>query len=229
MSAPQHRNSPKLQHAADRQFDVFPSYKGGPTTTRGGYIHEFVGEHPLANMWGFVAQHRLVASDTLGRPLQKGEVVHHKDNCRTNNAPANLEVMTQAAHRQHHWAELADLLRIPLDETEVSDLLQETRSVKGAARLLGCSHSTLRLRFPELCAPFVRSSPLNVLSEVSPAALKRVLRDARDPNTGLRTTAQAVNMSYRTILRLCAKHGVVWAKKRRSDTGGRHRKPSRSA
>lgn len=47
--------------------------------------------------------HRLVAAEKLGRPLRKGEVVHHKDEVKRNNDPDNLEVFkSQAEHARHH-------------------------------------------------------------------------------------------------------------------------------
>lgn len=46
--------------------------------------------------------HRVVVEQTLGRPLQKGEVVHHKDGDKWNNSPDNLEVMTQSEHIKLH-------------------------------------------------------------------------------------------------------------------------------
>lgn len=46
--------------------------------------------------------HRVVAEQTLNRPLQKGEIVHHKDGDKWNNSPENLEVMTQSEHIKLH-------------------------------------------------------------------------------------------------------------------------------
>ncbi|KKN31726.1 hypothetical protein LCGC14_0821110 [marine sediment metagenome] len=40
----------------------------------------------------YVAEHRYVMEQMLGRKLRKGEMVHHKDGNKTNNAPQNLEV-----------------------------------------------------------------------------------------------------------------------------------------
>lgn len=47
-------------------------------------------------------QHRVVAEQMLGRPLKRGEVVHHKDGNKHNNDPSNLEVMTQGEHMREH-------------------------------------------------------------------------------------------------------------------------------
>lgn len=50
-----------------------------------------------------VHTHRLVAAEKIGRPLKKGEVVHHKDNVKRNNNPDNLEVLaSQSEHCKIH-------------------------------------------------------------------------------------------------------------------------------
>ena len=47
-------------------------------------------------------EHRVVAEQKLGRPLARGEVVHHIDGDIHNNAPENLAVMTQGEHMRLH-------------------------------------------------------------------------------------------------------------------------------
>lgn len=48
-------------------------------------------------------EHRSVAEQILGRPLRRGEIVHHKDGLKRNNAPENLEVIpSQAEHARRH-------------------------------------------------------------------------------------------------------------------------------
>lgn len=47
--------------------------------------------------------HRRIAEAMLGRPLKKGEVVHHIDGNKLNNTPANLEVLpSQSEHCKAH-------------------------------------------------------------------------------------------------------------------------------
>ncbi len=47
-------------------------------------------------------EHRLVAAQNRGYPLQKGEIVHHKDGNKFNNDPDNLAIITQGQHLREH-------------------------------------------------------------------------------------------------------------------------------
>lgn len=59
-------------------------------------------EASYAKLYGRHA-HRVVAEQMLGRPLRKGEVIHHMDRNRRNNAPENLMVFaSQAEHAKWH-------------------------------------------------------------------------------------------------------------------------------
>lgn len=49
-----------------------------------------------------VHQHRIVMEKKLGRKLNRGEIVHHKDGNKHNNDPENLQVMTQSEHIKLH-------------------------------------------------------------------------------------------------------------------------------
>jgi HNH endonuclease len=50
-------------------------------------------DHPNAKSKpGWIAEHVWVMSQVLGRPLRRGESVHHKNNIKHDNRPENLEL-----------------------------------------------------------------------------------------------------------------------------------------
>lgn len=69
---------------------------------RSGYVYVYAPEHPEANTRGYVYEHRVVAEQSIGRRLLENEVVHHKDEVRSNNNPDNLQVMDKADHARLH-------------------------------------------------------------------------------------------------------------------------------
>ncbi|KYG11427.1 hypothetical protein BE21_57595 [Sorangium cellulosum] len=87
-----------------------------------GYEKVFVGRgrHRLADRSGCLYRHRLVAEMLLGRPLRRGEDVHHIDGDRLNNDPRNLEVLTRAEHRAEHRSPDSDR-RLPHEGNPVVD------------------------------------------------------------------------------------------------------------
>lgn len=95
----------------DQRREKNSSWKGGRVlvakskTTRfsnGGYWYILNPEHPNAGKNGYVAEHIMVASEKIGRPLKKGECVHHLDMNKQNNDPANLSVCNRSQHRNYH-------------------------------------------------------------------------------------------------------------------------------
>ena len=48
------------------------------------------------NKGRYTYEHRLVMQEMIGRPLVKGETVHHKNGIRNDNRPENLELWSEA-------------------------------------------------------------------------------------------------------------------------------------
>lgn len=74
-----------------------------------GYIKLYLPEHPLANKKGLVREHHKVLYDN-GIELEKGQVVHHRNENRADNRLENLEVMTNSDHLRLH--RLKNILKI---------------------------------------------------------------------------------------------------------------------
>jgi hypothetical protein len=64
----------------------------GQWKTRGGYVVLAFPDHPNADPHGRVYEHVVVMADKLGRPIRKGESVHHTNGIRDDNRPENLEL-----------------------------------------------------------------------------------------------------------------------------------------
>lgn len=90
-----------------------------------GYKVIYKPEHPNAmtseNWKGFVYEHIAVASDEIGRPLVKGEEVHHLDLDRANNNPSNLIVVTSSVHTKiHNWISTGARFTRPVGKHKVA-------------------------------------------------------------------------------------------------------------
>lgn len=79
------------------------SWKGGRHVTKEGYSQVFVAENDplrcMAQVGGYVPEHRLVVARLLGRPLERHESVHHINGQRTDNRIENLQL-----RQGHHGA-----------------------------------------------------------------------------------------------------------------------------
>lgn len=72
-----------------------------------GYRAILMPEHPRSmngNWDGYVYEHIVVAEESIGRPLEKDECVHHLDFNRSNNRIDNLIVLLKSQHSKlHMW------------------------------------------------------------------------------------------------------------------------------
>jgi endogenous inhibitor of DNA gyrase (YacG/DUF329 family) len=93
-----------------------PAWVGGFTEHADGYIYIRLSKHPFASN-GYVFEHRLVIEKAMREQaphhpflvdvggekyLRQGVHVHHVDEDRKNNSPANLMAVTPEAHRRIH-------------------------------------------------------------------------------------------------------------------------------
>ena len=83
------------------------SRKPGYTRINGGYVHVRVPhDSPFISMASrgelYIAQHRLVMAEHLGRVLTRHEFVHHIDGDKANNAIENLKIMSNSEHASMH-------------------------------------------------------------------------------------------------------------------------------
>lgn len=92
------KTSKKIRNALLREKSI--RWKGG-RIINGGYILVYYPEHPN-KISRYIFEHRLVMEKHLGRYLDDGEVVHHKNGDKQDNRIENLQIMTYSDHSKLH-------------------------------------------------------------------------------------------------------------------------------
>jgi hypothetical protein len=81
-------------------FEIVSTCKGG------GYRYcRTVPLHPRRNAKGLYPLHRVLMENKIGRLLERGEVVHHRDENKENNDIENLELLRNEEHSRLHRPE----------------------------------------------------------------------------------------------------------------------------
>ncbi len=81
--------------------ELHPRWKGGKTIVNGYYMIHIL-DHPRSGKNNRVFEHILVAEKTLGRYLEKDEIVHHVNGNKLDNTSENLAVMLRKDHVGYH-------------------------------------------------------------------------------------------------------------------------------
>lgn len=82
-----------------------------------GYPIIYRPNHPRCNHDGYIYQHIEVAENKIGRFLRYGEVVHHRDQNRSNNDPSNLLIFSSKSdHTSFHQHNCDESLLKQLDD-----------------------------------------------------------------------------------------------------------------
>ena len=95
------------------------NWRGGRKKNN-GYIEIYMPESSMADVMGYVKEHRYVMSQYLGRDLTTDELVHHIDGIKTNNNIENLEIMTKGIHSciHHKGSIFSDTHRMRISESK---------------------------------------------------------------------------------------------------------------
>lgn len=86
-----------------------PSWKGGKRIID-GYPATLRRGHPNADRDGYVKDHVFAMSEHLGRPLKKGELVHHKNGIKADREIGNLELCLRGARSHPPGQRISDLV-----------------------------------------------------------------------------------------------------------------------
>jgi len=80
-----------------------PRWKSGKWIDEDGYVMVYSPNHPNKTYGRYIREHRLIIEESIGRFLEKDEVVHHINGIRSDNRIENLVLIkNQGEHISSH-------------------------------------------------------------------------------------------------------------------------------
>ena len=76
-----------------------------------GYVMKWMPDHPNSKGGGMILMHRYVMSEHLGRPLKRGEIVHHKNGNKLDNDISNLQLCVTGGIRHPPGQRVEDIVK----------------------------------------------------------------------------------------------------------------------
>ena len=158
----------------------------------GKYWAIYLPKHPNSFANGYVYEHRVVASNMLGRFLKDEEFVHHKDEDGHNNSPDNLMIFASNSDHAafHSGAEIYEKDRL---------YYAKKKSRKNYCKDCGIEISRQSMR----CVGCYNKNKENKSSCPDRNTLKNLIRYNNFVFIG-----KAYNVSSKTVEKWCIKHNL---------------------
>lgn len=96
-----------------------------------GYLKRYAPDHPWPRKGGYVRENVRIMESHIGRRIGRGEVVHHRDHDKSNNALDNLELLTHGEHSRRHR----------IEDTHLASRDAHGRFAEGQRRVRQCPSS----------------------------------------------------------------------------------------
>ena len=110
-----------------------PRWNGGKTKTYHGYTYIRCADHPYSNYYGYIAEHRFVIEQFLGRYLYPQELIHHINHIKTDNRLENLILFENGKkhsefHRLIEREYFTKIMNNIEDDERINEVIKELRN-----------------------------------------------------------------------------------------------------